>query len=351
MHARLGAALGAVVLTLALGGVLGGPLAPEAFAQPATNGGGMPPISLTLGGTDPKCADYPCYTLTVILQGLGSGRWQTIEGAFSTVPDGKIDCRIAQGGITADSTCFAEYVDLLRTGDVPIFYRVTPEFGSRACVAGVCKTEGSNFSDGIGPGGKSLQAGFNLQSFSLTVSATGSGSGNWINDPAGSPCGTGCSSYVYGSTVEIEAFPATGSRFAGWTGACTGQQAQCLIGINGNLETAVIFEPEGTGPTPTVTSKPSAAPAGSKPPTAAPVTDPPGATSEAPSTSPAAPVLTPTAVAASASSDAPGTPPVIQPAADEGRGAIQVAIIVVAVILLAAIAIGVAIAMRRQRAA
>jgi Divergent InlB B-repeat domain len=350
MHARLGAALGAVVLTLALGGPLGGPLGAEVLAQAADGTGGAT-VALTLGGTDPKCAELPCYTLTVILQGLGSGRWQTLEAAFTTVPDDKIDCRIFQGSITADSTCSFEYVDHLRTGDVPIFYRVTPEFGSRACVAGTCKTEGQNFSDGVGPGGKTLQAGFNLQSYRLTVSATGSGSGNWILDPAGSPCGTGCSSYLYGATVEIEAFPATGSRFAGWTGACTGQQAQCLIGINGDLETAVIFEPEGTGPTPTVTRRPSATPVASKSPTAAPVTDPPGATSEAPSASPATPLLTPTAGASSATSDAPGTPPVVDPAANEGRGGIQVAIVVVAVILLAAIAIGVAIAMRRQRAA
>jgi hypothetical protein len=61
--------------------------------------------------------------------------------------------------------------------------------------------------------------------------------------------------------------------------------------------------------------------------------------------------VSPTAAASATTSDAPGTAPVVDPAAADGRGAIQVAIIVLAAVLLVAIAIGVAIAMRRQRVA
>ena len=57
----------------------------------------------------------------------------------------------------------------------------------------------------------------------LTVTRIGSGSGMVTSTPAGINCGIACySRYPRNSSVSLTATPASGSTFAGWSGACTG---------------------------------------------------------------------------------------------------------------------------------
>jgi len=57
----------------------------------------------------------------------------------------------------------------------------------------------------------------------LTVTKEGTGSGTVTSSPAGIDCGSTCSaSFAQGTAVTLTATAASGSTFAGWSGACTG---------------------------------------------------------------------------------------------------------------------------------
>jgi hypothetical protein len=66
----------------------------------------------------------------------------------------------------------------------------------------------------------------------LTVMNVGNGGGYVASSPRGITCGLGCSHlFDYGSTVKLTATADAGSRFAGWSGACTGHGA-CSVQMN-----------------------------------------------------------------------------------------------------------------------
>ncbi len=70
-----------------------------------------------------------------------------------------------------------------------------------------------------------------LNTYTLTVTKSGTGSGTVTSNPAGINCGTTCStSYTSGTSVTLTASPASGSTFAGWSGACSGTGA-CTISM------------------------------------------------------------------------------------------------------------------------
>ncbi len=56
----------------------------------------------------------------------------------------------------------------------------------------------------------------------LAVTKTGAGSGTVTSAPAGVSCGSTCAAdFAQGTEVALTATPATGSRFAGWSGDCS----------------------------------------------------------------------------------------------------------------------------------
>jgi Divergent InlB B-repeat domain len=62
----------------------------------------------------------------------------------------------------------------------------------------------------------------------VTVTRGGSGSGSVSSTPAGLACGAGCSAtFDPGQSVTLTATPDAGSRFGGWSGACTGAGQTC----------------------------------------------------------------------------------------------------------------------------
>lgn len=102
---------------------------------------------------------------------------------------------------------------------------------------------------------KSVTANFATQpttTFTLTTARAGNGSGT-ITGP-GINCGPDCSeSYASGTTVTLQASPGSGSNFASWGGACSGNGA-CTITISAATSvTATFTQATSQGPGITVT--------------------------------------------------------------------------------------------------
>jgi hypothetical protein len=57
----------------------------------------------------------------------------------------------------------------------------------------------------------------------LSVTRSGTGTGTVTSSPVGISCGSTCShAFAWGTAVTLTASATTGSKFAGWSGACTG---------------------------------------------------------------------------------------------------------------------------------
>ena len=75
----------------------------------------------------------------------------------------------------------------------------------------------------------------------LTVSKAGTGSGTVNSSPAGIDCGPTCSAFFdTGTAVTLTALPASGSRFSGWSGACSGTGA-CQVTMSTALSVTATF--------------------------------------------------------------------------------------------------------------
>ncbi|HRY60485.1 MAG TPA: hypothetical protein P5096_03825 [Patescibacteria group bacterium] len=84
----------------------------------------------------------------------------------------------------------------------------------------------------FGAGNGLVRANFSVQTYRLTVTKDGTGSGGVLStNPAGDiSCGTSC--YVdkmYNSSITLKANASAGSAFTGWSGACTGTNNLCTV--------------------------------------------------------------------------------------------------------------------------
>jgi PKD repeat protein len=77
----------------------------------------------------------------------------------------------------------------------------------------------------------------------LAVKVGGTGAGAVISTPGGIDCRAACSApYPQGSDVALKASAQSGSKFAGWSGACTGGQDECVVKMTGDLSVEASFE-------------------------------------------------------------------------------------------------------------
>jgi len=80
----------------------------------------------------------------------------------------------------------------------------------------------------------------------LTVTRAGTGSGTITSSPSGINCGSSCSaSYASGASVTLTAAAASGSTFAGWSGACTGA-ATCTVAMTAAVSVTATFNASST---------------------------------------------------------------------------------------------------------
>jgi len=107
-----------------------------------------------------------------------------------------------------------------------------------SCTACPVPTNGTATCDGT-------SCGVNITSFNLMLSTTGiaGATGSATPSPAGTSCGTGCSSYATGTSVKITAAPASGALFGGWSDDCAGQGATCTLTLSADRNTVAHFRP------------------------------------------------------------------------------------------------------------
>jgi uncharacterized cupredoxin-like copper-binding protein len=75
-----------------------------------------------------------------------------------------------------------------------------------------------------------------------TLTMTVTGSGTVTSSPAGISCPNTCSAtFPQGKTVTLTASPATGYGFAGWSGACAGNNPTCSTAVNGTESAQATF--------------------------------------------------------------------------------------------------------------
>jgi Divergent InlB B-repeat domain len=67
--------------------------------------------------------------------------------------------------------------------------------------------------------------------YTITITKSGNGAGTVASTPTGISCGSGCAvSYPSGTLVTLTATAASGSRFVGWSGGCSGTGSCTVVG-------------------------------------------------------------------------------------------------------------------------
>lgn len=187
---------------------------------------GVSACALTMDADKSVTANFTLdtpYTLNVSKTGTGAG---TVTGDV--------------GGINCGASCSANY-----NLNTAVTLTVTPDTGSTftgwsgACAGvGACMITMDT--------AKSVTANFTLNTYALTVGKTGSGTGIVTSNVGGINCGASCSAnFNYNTAVTLTATPATGSAFAGWSGACTGAGA-CTITMDADKSVTANFTPDTT---------------------------------------------------------------------------------------------------------
>ncbi|NMG16349.1 S8 family serine peptidase [Aromatoleum bremense] len=82
----------------------------------------------------------------------------------------------------------------------------------------------------------------------VTIGRSGTGSGRVTSTPTGIDCGSVCTGYfqLHG-LVTLEAYPESGSVFAGWEGDCSGTLPYCAIALNAPKSVTALFSSMGDG--------------------------------------------------------------------------------------------------------
>ena len=162
--------------------------------------------------------------LQVLKSGSGTGR----------VTGPRIDC---------GTTCTSEFIGTPLLG---LTFSATPDAGSRFDHwEGACRgsgTQGTCRTMLIGEVTAVFTALPAPAQSTLTVSTAGDGTGVVQSTPTGIVCGASCAgAFATGTRVVLEADPAPGSEFSGWSGACVGDRPTCAVRVDASRRAVAVF--------------------------------------------------------------------------------------------------------------
>lgn len=113
------------------------------------------------------------------------------------------------------------------------------------CADGTCTAPAA---DEVGMLVSTQMVAVNVQENSITVTRSGTGSGSVDSTDKVISCGNKCvAPYDARTVVTLTVKPASGSVFAGWTGACSGTATTCSLSANGNTQVGAIFNAQSSG--------------------------------------------------------------------------------------------------------
>ena len=149
--------------------------------------------------------------------------------------DGDGSVASSPGDIDCGATCTAAFVP-----STPVTLTATAAAGSSFTGwSGACT--GTDLCAVTIDADSAITATFTRNTFPLTVSKAGDGSGSVASSPAGIDCGATCSAtYFQGTAITLTATSAAGSSFAGWSGACTGT-APCTMTVEATTAVTATF--------------------------------------------------------------------------------------------------------------
>ena len=180
------------------------------------------------GSQGPSCCNQISVSFTKLRYTLGVSVTGTGKGAVLSAPD----------GISCATACNASY-------DWGTVVTMTPQPATGSTFTawtGTCS--GSGACTVTLTAAATVTAVFELGSFPLEVTKTGTGRGTVTSTPQGVGCGTRCNSaFLFGSQVTLAAVAASGSYFAGWSGSCSGVTACSLPIMAGPISVGARFDP------------------------------------------------------------------------------------------------------------
>jgi hypothetical protein len=141
-------------------------------------------------------------------------------------------------GIECGATCVADY-----THGTDVTLVATPGAKTAAAVWSGCDDiNASNHCLIEMDADATVEVSFEIETFLLSVSKPGTGSGTVTSAPAGIDCGSACSAlYEHSTEIELSAVAAPGSEFVMWTGACSGSGA-CEVTLDSARTVSAIFD-------------------------------------------------------------------------------------------------------------
>lgn len=188
----------------------------------AFNAGGASPYSSE--GCAPARSTTQTFSLTVASEGTGSG-------TITSNPT----------GITCGADCSELYNSgaLVVLNAVPAAGSVFSGWSGTGCTTGTV-TMSTHMT---------CVATFTAQpvatGYTLTVAKEGSGAGTVTTSDGSISCGSTCSHvYSSGTSITLNAIPASGSVFAGWSGCCLSKSATLTVNLSGDTSVTATFLPQ-----------------------------------------------------------------------------------------------------------
>jgi len=191
---------------------------------------GTAACSVTMNGAKSVTANFiPTYSLTVIKAGTGSG---TVDSTSSPTQATQINC-----GSTCPSTSvtFNNGTSVTLTA-IPSSGYYFSAWGGACSGTTTCTVSMTAI--------KSVTATF-MPLYNLTVTKSGTGSGNVTSSPSGISCGSTCiSTYNSSTPITLTAKPNPGSYFVGWSGEiCSGTITTCSFSMDSAKSVTATFMP------------------------------------------------------------------------------------------------------------
>ncbi|MCB4756257.1 MAG: hypothetical protein LHV69_04380 [Elusimicrobia bacterium] len=205
----------AILTSVVLGVGVGG--CKKSSDDSTSSGGGVPPPS-----PNPVPNPNPVAPqLTLFVTKIGAG-----NGAVTSVP----------GGIDCGTDCDQPYDEgtVVTLTAVPAADSIFAEWTGACAGGGDCRITMA--------APQSVAARFEKRAPVVTVTKSGNGDGTVLSSPAGINCGTDCEdTYTLNTVITLTANPdIPGSRFAGWSGACSGTDP-CVLTLDGGKSVEARF--------------------------------------------------------------------------------------------------------------